>query len=372
MDRVVTSASKDERSPASEKDPARRGFDKLGELLFAAAAFQCMRAACETGLLDSLADAGEEMARQELADKLGIDGRWLDMLLTGACATGLVRRSGAGLYSLTEDVAAAVDDPEWKLFKAAVAFEQYITYPGITDFTESLVNQTNVGIRHFPGEPNETLYERFERQPDLQAVFYEYMNSWSRIGRPVLVEALRGISATRILDVGGGDAVNAIGVVREVPGCRATVLDIAATAGIAKQRVQDAGLAERVDVVVCDIFADPFPPGHDVVLFAHQLVIWSEAENLALIRKANEVLPIGGHVVIFSSMTDDSEDGPLVAAMASVYHACIPSEEGGRIYPWRHYEDWLGTNGFGNVRRVSSTGWTPHGAIVASKVADLH
>jgi hypothetical protein len=86
------------------------------------------------------------------------------------------------------------------------------------------------------------------------------------------------------------------------------------------------------------MFDDEFPQGHDAVLFAHQLVIWTEDQNRLLLRKANRALPMGGHVVIFSSMTDDTEDGPFIAAMASIYHTAIPVE-GGRIYPWRHYEE---------------------------------
>ena len=87
-----------------------------------------------------------------------------------------------------------------------------------------------------------------------------------------------------------------------------------------------------------------------------------------LLRKANRALPMGGHVVIFSSMTDDTEDGPFIAAMASIYHTAIPVE-GGRIYPWCYYERWLANAGFGDFRRIQSDSWTPHGVIVATKVA---
>lgn len=352
-------------------DPALRaqGFDKMGELLFAAAAFQSMRAACETGLLDALHDESGGVPKSRLTELLGIDGRWLDMLMTAACAISLVQRSAAGEYSLPADIAAVVADPEWPLFKAAVGFEQHISYPGIQDFVESLRAQTNVGIRHFPGAPNESLYHRLAARPDLQTVFYDYMRSWSRIGGPVLDEALRSIAPKRLLDVGGGDAVNSIALAGALPNLRATVMDIAAVRDIAERRIAEAGLSDRIDVCAQDIFDAPFPPGHDTVLFAHQLVIWTEQENLDLLRKANEALPQGGHVVVFSSMTADSDDGPRIAALASVYHACIPVE-GGRIYPWRQYEEWLVAAGFAPRARIASRGWTPHGAIVAQKVTD--
>lgn len=350
-------------------DPLAQGFGRLGDLLFAAAAFQTMRASCELGLLDALAQEPYGVPKPRLATLLGVEGRWLDMLLTAACATGLAERSTTGQYSLPSEIAAAVADPQWPLFKAAVAFEQYIAYPGIQDFTESLQGRTNVGIRHFSGAPEASLYQRLAAQPNLQIVFYDYMRAWSQISRPVLMEALASISPTRLLDVGGGDAVNSIAIAEEFPELWATVLDIAAARDIAEQKITEAGLSERIEVCIQDIFATPFPGGYDVVLFAHQLVIWTEEENLTLLRKANGALPVGGHIIILSSMTDDSEDGPRIAALASIYHACIPVE-GGRIYPWRYYEQWLIATGFEPRARVKSSGWTPHGAIVAEKVGE--
>ena len=81
------------------------------------------------------------------------------------------------------------------------------------------------------------------------------------------------------------------------------------------------------------MFVDPFPTGMDCVLFAHQLVIWTPEQNTALFAgKAHAALDPGGRVVIFNSMSNDEGDGPLVAALDSVYFAALPAE-GGMIYP---------------------------------------
>lgn len=351
----------------AEHQAARPGFDALGRLLFSAAAFQTLRAACETGLLDALGEVS--LDRAQLAARIGIRGRWLDTLLTATAATGLVLRDPAGIFSIAETLRPAVRSAEWELFKATVAFEHYITYRGIEMFTESLVNETNAGIVRFPGGPGASLYVRLAGDPQLRAVFYKYMHAWSSIGGPVLWEALSSLSPRRLLDIGGGDGVHAIAAVSRVRQLRATIVDLVEAVDVSRARIAEQGLTEHIAVVGGDIFHDEFPRGHDVVLFAHQLVIWTEDENKLLLKKANDALPMGGHVVIFSSMTDDSEDGPFIAAMASIYHTAIPVE-GGRIYPWIYYERWLASAGFGNFRRIRSNSWTPHGVIVATKVSE--
>jgi len=350
----------------AERRAERPGFDILGRLLFSAAAFQTLRAACETGLLDAMSETA--LDRAELTIRIGIRGRWLDTLLTASSAAGLVVRDEMGRYAIAEVLRPAVRSAEWELFKATVAFEHYITYRGIELFTESLVNETNAGIIRFPGQAGDSLYVRLTGDPQLREVFYTYMRAWSRIGGPILWAALAELSPLRLLDIGGGDGVHAIAAVSQIPALRATIVDLAEAVDVSRLRIAAQGLTERITVVGANILTDEFPRGHDVVLFAHQLVIWTEAQNGMLLRKANRALPMGGHVVIFSSMTDDSEDGPFIAAMASIYHTAIPVE-GGRIYPWIYYETWLAEAGFSNFCRIHSDSWTPHGVIVATKVA---
>ncbi|MFF2300282.1 methyltransferase [Arthrobacter sp. NPDC058127] len=366
----MTSKNAEDPSTPESRRLERPAFDVLGRLVFAAAAFQTLRAACETGLLEQLLDATDGFDRDEIGTRVGLRGRWLDTLLTAAAATELIRRDHRGRYSVADEIAPAVRSAEWGLFTATVAFEHHFSYRGISKFTEALVRETNAGIENFPGRPGDSLYVRYGADPELRQVFYTYMRAWSRIGGPVLWDALVEIAPRRMLDIGGGDGVHAIAATSRLPGLEVTVLELPENADVARARIAEEGLADRVSVVGGDMFATPFPVGHDLVLFAHQLVIWTEEENLALLRRSNAALPLGGTVVIFSSMTDDSEDGPFIAAMASLYHTAIPVE-GGRIYPWGAYEGWLRATGFGEVQRIRSDTWTPHGVIVAKKVAEV-
>ncbi|GGX66889.1 methyltransferase [Streptomyces minutiscleroticus] len=342
-------------------DPAV--MEPLARILFGHAAFQYLNAGCELGLFDLLADRGP-LEKREIGPALSLEGRAADILLLGCTSLGLLGKSGER-YALGDAIRSLLDAGDWQRFKDTVAFEQHIVYEAQADFTESLRENSNVGLRRISGQGRD-LYHRLAGHPRLERVFYRYMRSWSELANEHLTDALREIGVERVLDCGGGDAVNALALARSLPGVQVTVLEIANSVPVTEKQIINSGAGDRVRVVPCDMFADAFPGGHDCVLFAHQLVIWTPQENVLLLRKAYEALPPGGHVVIFNSMSDDTGDGPVVAALDSVYFASLPAE-GGMIYSWAQHEEALREAGFAEPRRVTCPGWTPHGLIIATK-----
>ncbi|MGY4978578.1 methyltransferase [Streptomyces sp. 900105755] len=186
------------------------------------------------------------------------------------------------------------------------------------------------------------------------------------LSNPVLVEKADLTQVRRVLDVGGGDGVNAIALAQANPGVEFTVLDLPGTVEIARKKIAEHGLSDRISVRAADIFADTYPTGHDCVLFANQLVIWSPEENVRLLRKAHAALPDGGRVLVFNAMSDDSGDGPLYAALDNVYFATLPAASS-TIYRWGQYEEWFAAAGFVKPERLPGGRWTPHGVISAVK-----
>lgn len=345
-------------------EPPALDMPGLSWILFGHAAFQYLNAACELQLFELLADHGP-LTKPEIKTKLGLADRATDVLLLGTTALGLTVRDHDGTYSAASVVADLQQGDDWQRFKDTVAFEQYVVYEGQLDFTESLRTNSNVGLRRIRGTGRD-LYHRLSENPHLESVFYRYMRSWSELANAHMVEQLDLSSATKVLDCGGGDAVNAIALAQANPHLSATVFEIPATEAIAQKKIAQADLSDRVSVIRGDMFADPFPTGFDTIMFAHQLVIWTLEENTFLLRKAYAALPEGGRVVIFNSMSNDAGDGPVVAALDSVYFAALPAE-GGMIYSWEQHEQCLREAGFRDFERAACPGWTPHGILIATK-----
>ncbi|MGY1456689.1 methyltransferase [Streptomyces sp. SS8] len=342
--------------------------EELGRLvpvLFGHAAFQQLNAGCGLGLFELL-DADGPLPAGKVADGLGLARRAAETLLLGTTALGLTTVED-GAYRNGPPVAAAFREGLWPVLRDIVEFQDRVSYLPAADYAESLRTGENVGIRHFPGTTRD-LYTRLSGVPGLEELFYRCMHSWSRLSNPVLVERTDFSGTRRVLDVGGGDAVNAIALARAHPSLRVTVLDRAGALEVADRNVREAGLEERIDTCAADIFTDLYPGGHDCVLFAHQFVIWSPEQNLALLRKAYEAVEPGGRVLVFNAFSDDDGAGPLYAALDNVYFTTLPFRHS-TIYRWQECEAWLREAGFTDVRRTTGPGWTPHGVVSGRRPA---
>ncbi len=345
-------------------EPKELDMNGITPILFGASSFQYLNAACELGLFELLQDLGK-LNKEEISNKLDLRSRACNILLMGTTALGLTRKYGDIYYNSTI-IKELYDKNLWEIFKDIVAFEQYIVYKGQVDFTDSLRSNSNVGLRHIPGIGRD-LYYRLSENPDLEKIFYKYMTSWSKLSNPLLFKSIDFSNIRSIVDAGGGSGINAIELAKHSPNTKITILEIPGTAKIAAQNVADANLLDQITVQLGNMFEEGFPLNHEAILFSHQLGIWTAEENIYLLTQAYEAVPIGGRVILFSSMSSDNGDGPLMAALDSVYFASIP-HEGGMIYTWGEYESWLKTAGFKDIRRhMDRNSWTPHGVIEAIK-----
>jgi hypothetical protein len=171
------------------------------------------------------------------------------------------------------------------------------------------------------------------------------MNSWSRVANAILTGSDWFDGCSHVLDVGGGDGVNAMALAHAFPALKVTVLDLEGAVVIARRNADDSGIGSRIQTVAGDIFSTPFPAGCDCVLLANQIPIWSAADNYRLIVRAYEALAAGGRLVIFNEFVNDALDGPLYAALDNVYFATLPTPDS-QLYPARDCIAWALRAGF--------------------------
>src|SRR5438046_1521031 len=72
--------------------------------------------------------------------------------------------------------------------------------------------------------------------------------------------------AKALLHVGGGTGIYAIACVQQNPELRAAVWDRPEVLKVAREMVDAYGVADRVELVPGDMFADPVPAGADAIL----------------------------------------------------------------------------------------------------------
>jgi cyclopropane fatty-acyl-phospholipid synthase-like methyltransferase len=167
------------------------------------------------------------------------------------------------------------------------------------------------------------------------------------------------------MDVGGGNATNAIAFARKYPHLKVTVFDSPSICRIAEENIANAGLQDRIDTHPGDLFTTPYPQGVEAILYAHMFTIWSPDKNRQILKKTFDALPEGGSVLIFNMMGNDDDTGPVSTALGSPYFLAIATGEG-MLYAWSDYEAWIKDTGFSDSKRVDGLP-LDHGIFVGIK-----
>ncbi|MFB6441245.1 methyltransferase [Streptomyces sp. NPDC056411] len=310
--------------------------------------FQFLSAAFRFGLFDIL-EKDPGLTLTDIATRLGLEQQPARILLLGCTATGLVRKEGDGYHNteLTQPLGARPD----QVPATFIPWETHGIYRAVSWLYESLKENDNIGLqREIPGTAP-TLYGRLAENPELEGVFHTMMSAVSRLVAEDVAAEVDMSEYRHLLDVGGGAAMNAVHLARFWTDLEITIGDLPSIAPLANEKIAELGLADRVRAVGLDAFHDEFPVGHDAVLFAHFLEIWSSERVRGLLTKASRALPSGGGVFVVTPYQNDDETGPERSAYLSAYFHTVASGEG-MVYTPKEYEQWFDEAGIDPVKRV--------------------
>lgn len=323
--------------------------------------FQTLRTAVQLDLFTLLAKEGP-LTRQEIAQRLGIDVQPARIIVLGLTVVGLLRKRGQR-YSNSHLAGILLVNDSPRKITSYVELQHRAMYKGLYWLLESVREYRNVGIKEFAGD-EPTLYERLAHDPEVERIFQEAMQELSVQANADMARFVDLAGVKHLVDVGGGDGTNIIAIARRWPHIRATVFDSPTVCEIARKNIAASGLADRLDAVPGECFADPFPKDADCLMFAHFFTIWGEKKDRDLLKKCHDSLPPGGKVIIFNMMQHDDETGPLSAAVGSPYFLALATGLG-MLYTWSEYESWMRDAGFGDVKRHKLL--RDHGLIVGTR-----
>jgi SAM-dependent methyltransferase len=179
-----------------------------------------------------------------------------------------------------------------------------------------------------------------------------------------LVAQLRPLTFRCLLDVGGATGTWTEAFLNEVPGASAIVLDLPAVIEVARRRLSQSPLRDRIRLVSGDYLRDPLPGPVDfawVSAICHQ---HSREENRLIFRKIHEVLSPGGSIAIRDIIMEPSRIRPVQGALFAVN--MLANTPGGNTYTFDEYAEDLRTAGFVAARCLVSTE-DMNSVIVATK-----
>lgn len=108
-----------------------------------------------------------------------------------------------------------------------------------------------------------------------------------------------------VADIGGADGLLSRLLAQAHPHLELVTLDLPEVTEIARKRIQEDGLRDRVNAVSGDFFADPLPKA-DIITMGMILHDWDLEKKKQLVHKAYEALEPGGAFIVIESLIDDA------------------------------------------------------------------
>ncbi|HLL81955.1 MAG TPA: class I SAM-dependent methyltransferase [Longimicrobium sp.] len=261
---------------------------------------QAFVAAYQTGLLEALLVTPGTAA--ELATRLGLNTRAVEVVLGVLRAGGLVKRTG-------------------ETYRATAGFSGMAqTIPGGLTGLFRLMEHTGTFLR--TGEPMSRMDAGpAEREASYRALAGGLGRMFARAA-DALAEQLPLQPAT-ILDVGCGSGVWSLAIAKRVPGARVTGLDFP---GVLEEsfapRAEELGLADRIDKLPGDMHAVALPQAaFDLVIIANVLRLDPADRARSLLLRLGQAVRPGGHLLVVDALAAGTRAAEMARASYALHLA---------------------------------------------------
>ncbi len=148
------------------------------------------------------------------------------------------------------------------------------------------------------------VFEELYSQPERLEQFMDAMAGISAGNFQAFAEKFDFSNYKTLTDVGGATGLLSMLVAKNNRHMSCTSTDLPPATDIARRKIAEAGLLERVKAEPIDFFSDPIPPA-DVVTMGMILHDWNLEKKMHLIRSAYDALPEGGAFAVVENIIDD-------------------------------------------------------------------
>jgi ubiquinone/menaquinone biosynthesis C-methylase UbiE len=289
-----------------------------------------LMAASELGVFEALADAPTTI--EVLATRTGLTRRAARICADAMVAVGLLERDG-DTYRNSPPAATYLAGTTSTDLRPFLRYSDKSSYPAWTDLAHAL--------RHGPKGQITDL------DPELQKIFSAGVEALNADQAAALAATADFSAGHRLLDIGGGTGSWSIAVTRTSPHMTATVFELPQVVGIARQRIAEQGLSDRIEVVGGDVLAGDLPTGHDCALLANVIHCFSAEQNKRLLAKVRSAVKPGARLLLADYWTNPTHTEPVIAAlMAGEFAVNI---EHGDVYSLAEGREWLADTGWAFV-----------------------
>ena len=304
--------SKDKKSALEAREAAQW-------IAFGPVMFQSARVLKNSGILKLIEDSAPDgITLEAISEKVKLSVYGVRVLLESGLGMGLVLVNDKK-YMLGKTGYFILHD---SLTIANMDFVHDVNYKGFFHLDESIQTGKPVGLKHF-GEW-ETIYEGLSQLPShVQKSWLSFDHFYSDDAFPLVLPLVYDGSAKNILDIGGNTGKWAIASSAFSPDLHITIMDLPGQLSMARKRIEELALHERVDFLPVNILDEhaKIPTGFDAIWMSQFLDCFSEAEIVSILKRCYEALDENGQVIIMEPFWDRQkfEIGAFCLQQISVY-----------------------------------------------------
>jgi SAM-dependent methyltransferase len=290
-------------------------------------------AANEIGLFEALGSGPATL--DELANKTGVPSRTLRIVAAAMVSLGLIEREGSR-YRNGDAAAAFLAGKPGPDLRPMLRFWDKISYPTWQKLADA--------VRTGEGQAQFGKFDKAEQQ-----IFSAGVEAFSSPVAAALATSYDFSRHQRVLDVGGGTGSFLVAVLRRYHALKGTLFELPGACAVARQRLAREPEGTRIEVVDGDVFNDPLPEGHDALIVANTVHVFSAAHNIELLRKMRAHVRPGARLLLADLWTDPTRTHPPGAALMSGEFLVIAGE--GQAYSEQEAGEWLAQTGWQKLER---------------------
>lgn len=272
------------------------------KIAFGPVVFQCVRYAWKRGMLQALADAGQEGLE---VPAMAATGRWteyaLKLVLETCLSAGVVYLQG-GRYVLDKAGYCVLTD---SITQINIDFTHDVCYEGLFKLEQSLDTETPQGLKTFGNWP--TLYQGLSELPaHVKQSWFAFDHFYSDTSFPSILPDVFASAPKRVMDIGANTGKFSCAALAYNPSVELHLVDLERQLAVAKGTLESAGVAERAHLHPTDLLdaAAPLEPGMDVIWMSQFLSCFSEPAIASILERAAAALGPRGQVLIMDTFWD--------------------------------------------------------------------
>lgn len=285
-----------------ERQSAFEARFEAQKIAFGPVVFQCVRHAWKRGMLQAIADAGEDGLSVE---QMAATGRWspyaLKVVLETCLSAGVVYLR-EGRYVLDKAGFCVLTDP---ITQVNIDFNHDVCYQALFALDASLDTGKPVGLKTFGDWA--TVYEGLSALPEpARGSWLAFDHYYSDTSFPAILPDVFATAPRRVMDIGANTGKFSLAALGASDTVELHLVDLPGQLAAADAALQAGGVRERARLHPTDLL-DPaavLPAGMDVIWMSQFLSCFSEAAIASILERAAAALAPNGQVLVMDTFWD--------------------------------------------------------------------